>query len=370
MSKFKFREDYVKTNFWQGLIGSHAQFPLERRIFHSIAIGITVLLSVYVPYNLVAGLLVASLSALVIALFFSHQYYYSRFHNKPHNNRVFGLVGVVVLGFNYFTNSGIHGSTDIIWPAYLLLVFAITPYQQHLTWLVIYLLCFIILHIIEFQYPALVQHPFSAGKGQFLDRITAFPIPVVGIYIIMTFIRRNYDKEKKITEEKTLVAEISKAQLLVQKDKLEEINIEKNKLMSIISHDLRTPLINIQNYLNLLVESGIESDERPKLEQGLLKSTNSAMEMLSNLLHWSKSQMTGANVQLREVNLLNCLQNTLDIEHIHASKKDILLKYNIATHLTLIADADMLQLVVRNLINNAIKFTPKGGSVGLYVKQI
>ncbi len=354
-----------KNVFWFELIGSPSIFPLESRIFHSISIGLIVLAGLYIPYNLYAGLYIASLSAFLIALFFSYQYYYSRFHGKQHSSTVFGLTGILIFGVNYFANSGINGSTDLIWPAYLLLVFAISPYQQHIRWLITYLLCFLVLHTIEYYYPFLVKYPFSVGKGQFIDRVTAFPIPVVAIYIIIRFIRKSYDKERKAAEEKTIAVEISKEQILVQKDELEQRNIEKNKLMSIISHDLRTPLMNIQNYLELLNKDEIDRTERPVLEKALLNSTNNAMEMLSNLLHWSKSQMEGHYVHLLEVNLLTVLLGTLEMEKMHALKKDISFNYYIPPQLIVIADVDMLQLVVRNLISNAVKFTPYGGLINI-----
>ena len=229
----------------------------------------------------------------------------------------------------------------------------------------IYLFCFFILHALEFYYPSLVQYPFTAGKGQFLDRVTAFPLPVVAIYIAIRFIRRSHDKARSAAEEKTIAVETSNAQILLQKDQLESSNIEKNKLMSIISHDLRTPLMNVQSYLEMLNENELETAERQHLEQALLKSTNNAMDMLSNLLHWTKSQMEGANVHLLEVKLLTVLQSTLEIEKVHALKKDISLSYTIPADLTVSADVDMLQLVVRNLISNAIKFTPVGGVIAV-----
>ena len=354
-----------KNASWFELIGSPSMFPLESRIFHSISIGLIALSAIYVPYNLYEGLYIGSISAFVIGSFFFYQYYYSRFHGKQHSNTLFGLTGIFIFGVNYFSNSGINGSTDLIWPAYLLLVFAISPYQQHIKWLIVYLLCFLVLHMIEYYYPSLVKYPFSVGRGQFIDRVTAFPIPVIAIYIIIKFIRQSYDKERKTAEEKTIAIEESKEQILLQKDQLEQSNIEKNKLMSIISHDLRTPLINIQNYLELLNENALDSTERSVLEKALLKSTNNAVEMLSNLLHWSKSQMEGPSVHLLEVNLITVLLGTLEMEKVHASKKDISLNYRISPQLNVFADVDMLQLIVRNLISNAVKFTPQGGQINV-----
>jgi two-component system sensor histidine kinase/response regulator len=370
MPKYKFTVNsntiLKKINdLWFKLIGSSPAFSLESRIFHSISIGLIILAAFYIPYNFFAGLYVASVSCVVISVFFFIQYYNSRFHGKEHSNTAFALTGIFIFSINYFSNSGINGSTDLIWPAYLLLLLAISPYRQHVMWVTVYLLSFLILHLIEYRYPFLVKYPFKAGRGQFIDRVTAFPIPVVGIYIIIKYIRKSYDKERITVEEKAATIEVRNEQILLQKDQLEQSNTEKNKLMSIISHDLRAPLINIQSYLEMLNENELDSLERPMLEKELLTATNHTMEMLSNLLYWSKSQMEGAIVNLVELNLLSVLKSTLEIEKLLAAKKGISLNYHIDHHIIVAADIDMLQLVVRNLINNAIKFTPQGGIINI-----
>jgi two-component system sensor histidine kinase/response regulator len=352
-----------KNTFWAELIGTAAMFTLERRIFHSISLCIVILVALYCPYNLYAGLYAASITAFIVGSFFTYQYFNSRYLGRKHSSLAFGLFGVLLFGTNYFLNSGINGSTDLIWPVYLLLVLTISPYKQHFKWIIFYLLCFLAIHWVEYQFPSLIKYPFNAGKGQFLDRITAFPIPVIVIYIIITFLRNSYDKEQKATEEKTLAVEISKELISKQKDQLEKGNFEKNRLISIISHDLRTPLINIQNYFELMKQFELENEERKELEAGLLNTTNSAMEMLSNLLNWSKTQMDGSIVHLTEVNLLNVLSSTLEMERINASKKNISLQFQIPSDIIVIADIDMLKLIVRNLISNALKFTKKGGWV-------
>ena len=353
------------NDFWFTLVGRSSAFSLESRIFHSITVCLILLACFYIPYNLFAGLYVSAISCLFLSAVFFFQYYFSRYHGKIHSTTLFALTGILLFSVNYFSNSGIDGSTDLIWPAYLLLVFAISPYRQHIIWLIVYLLAFLLLHFIAYQYPQLIKYPFSVGKGQFIDRVTAFPLPVIAIFVIINFIRRSYDKEKITVEEKAAAIEVQNEQILAQKKQLEQSNAEKDKLMSIISHDFRAPLVNIQNYLELLNEHDLESQERPALEKNLLTATNSTMGMLTNLLYWSRSQMEGPSVHLAEINVLSVLQSTLDMEKMLASKKDISLNYHIESQITVIADTDMLQLVVRNLVSNAIKFTPPGGIINI-----
>ncbi|SDE34661.1 Signal transduction histidine kinase [Mucilaginibacter pineti] len=358
------------NDLWFRLIGSPSMFSLESRIFHSISVGLIILGAVYVPYNFFEGLYIGSVSSFLIAVFFSYQYYNSRFYGRKHSSVLFGLTGIFIFSVNYFANSGINGSTDLIWPAYLLLVFAISPYRQHIAWLIAYIICFLVLHIVAYQYPLLVKYPFSAGKGELIDRVTAFPIPVIAIYIIIRFIRKSYDKEKVTVEEKALAIEVRNEQILLQKNQLEQSDAEKNKLLSIISHDLRAPLIQIQYYLELLNENEVDSLARPALERDLLAATNNTMDMLSNLLHWSKSQMEGPAVNLLSLNLFSAIKSTLEMGKIQAEKKHISFNYHIEPQVMVVADTDMLQLVVRNLISNAIKFTSDGGVINILTQLV
>lgn len=353
---------------WHWLIGSAAVFSLEARVFHSITIGLLLLVTVYAPYNLFGGLYIAAISALAVAGFLYFQYYNSRFRRKAHNNTLFALTGIVIFSVNYFSNSGIDGSTDLIWPSYLLLLLTISPYRQHLLWIAVYIMVFLIVHVIEYYFPSLVRHPFDLGRGKFIDRITAFPMPVIGTAIIIIFIRRSYDKERAATEEKALTIELRNEEILQQKQLLEQSNAEKNKLLSIISHDMRAPFTHIQGYLHLLNQVAIDNPKRRELEKELLSATDQTIEMLSNLLYWSLSQMEGVAVDLAETNLLAILKTTLEIEKTLAARKHIDLQYEIDPDIVVVADANMLQLVIRNIVNNAIKFTPQGGSINIHAQ--
>ncbi|MBL4676015.1 MAG: HAMP domain-containing histidine kinase [Mucilaginibacter sp.] len=314
---------------WRTLIGQNTDFSLESRVFHSISLGMIMLTAVYVPYNLYAGLNIAALSCIIIGGFFFYQYYFSRFKSVPYRSFLFGLLGLIILPINYFINAGISGSTDLIWPAFLLLLLTICPKRYHITWVVTYLTVFVIVHLIEYQYPQLVQYPFHYGKGQFIDRITAFPMPVVGMAIVVGLFRRSYDHEKA---------------------KVEQRDAEKSRLLSILAHDFRAPLIQISHYLELLNEPSLLPADRSSMEQKLREANDQTLHLVTNLLHWSRSQLEGTSVNLVKLPLSDTLKNPMAITAVLAAHKNIGFTQNIDPNTNVSGDADMLQLVVRNVL--------------------
>lgn len=329
---------------WHFLIGSPVEFTLEARIFHSITLGAALLMLVYVPYNLFGGLYSAAASCVIFGGIFFYEYYRSRFLLQAHRSLLFGLSGLLLLSFNYFANAGIAGSTDLIWPVYLLFLLAICPYRHMVAWVIIYLVVFGLVHVAEHQYPQLVQYPFRAGNGQFTDRITAFPIPVISIAIVIGLFRRNYDKERGI---------------VAQRDR------EKSRLLSILSHDLRAPFIQIQQYFELLGDNTLSQTERVGIEQALKHKNDQALDLVTNLLYWSRSQLDGFSMRLTPLPLGATLRSTLELASGLSSGKRIAFETEIHPEIRVVADADMLQVVVRNLLQNAIKFTAPGGAISL-----
>ena len=151
----------------------------------------------------------------------------------------------------------------------------------------------------------------------------------------------------------------------LQSDELLAMNKLKDRLFSIISHDLRGPLINLNDIIKMLNEGMITEEEFKSFVPQLSKNIGYTTGLLENLLFWSKSQLQGEVVKpvyfnLKEVsvNILHLFENTIH-------EKDILIENNIQLTCKVYADKDMIQLVVRNLISNAVKFSKRGGSIKL-----
>ena len=130
-----------------------------------------------------------------------------------------------------------------------------------------------------------------------------------------------------------------------------------------MAHDLRSPLNSIQSFLEISMEVEIEEDEKRTINSSLLKETKYTGQMLINLLSWSKTQMEGVNVRLIRLDLAKVLDPTLLLQTSLAEEKGLVLNNRIQQNIQVIADSDMMELIIRNLINNAIKFTPPGGEI-------
>lgn len=285
---------------------------------------------------------VGSLSCAVLCTIIGYEYYRSRFLHHAHRSFLFGVCGLIILSVNYFANAGLQGSTDLIWPVYLLLLLTICPYRYMLAWVAVYLAVFGLIHVAEYRYPQLVHYPFWPGHGQFTDRITAFPIPVIGIAIVIGVFRRNYDRERTA---------------VMQRD------AEKSRLLSILSHDLRAPFIQVRQYLELIEDPTLNNAEREQIKQTLHQTNDQTLDLVTNLLYWSRTQLQGATVHLSSLPLIQTLENTIAIARSLAMQKGIEINQQTDAEIWVTADADMLQLVVRNLLQNAVKFTPPGGTV-------
>lgn len=150
--------------------------------------------------------------------------------------------------------------------------------------------------------------------------------------------------------------------------KLTELNQLKDKLFSIISHDLRNPLATMQSTLKLITEhhNKLDEAERDKLQSEAQISLNNLNQLLYNLLQWSRSQMNLMQFKPEKLNLHNLLENCLQVVRLNAHTKNIRIHIVAGNDLYAFADRDMLEFIVRNLLNNAIKFSYRDSDV--YVK--
>jgi two-component system sensor histidine kinase/response regulator len=332
--------------------GPRDQFPLTVRIFHSVLAISLAALFYNIPLNLIVGLPVIALASAVTLVLVAFLFYFSRYRNATGRARIiFCLTGTFLFLINFFLNSGIDGPTSYFFIMMLVIMVAIVPVNQYWYWVGSNVLLVYGLHLVQYLHPDWVPDSYPAKADRFIDINSAYTTVVVIILACFYIIRRRYDAER-------LEAQQNAARLL-------ELDAEKNKLFSIISHDLRSPLSLVQNYLEILAEYDLSDTERKEIKTQLLQSTRGTLDMLNNVLHWSKAQMDGAKIEKRVLVLEELIKPQLVLFQAIASRKSIRLESSFASDATVFGNADMVQLISRNLLNNAIKFTAPGGHIAI-----
>lgn len=342
---------------WRYVTGNPAEFSLEERSFNGICILSLAILLFLLPFNAILGLWkVCSMMGLLIAadVFF---YYQARIRHRYTLTIVgYAVVSYATLATNYFFNSGSLGPTLFLFFLTFQLLIAFSKRHLHIIWFICHLLVAAALLVVELWFPSWVPDTYTNKAGRFTDLVSSYLIILVCMYLITIYLRNNYNKERKVAEERA-------GRISEQNRQLEQMNVQKSKLFSIMAHDLRGPFHSITQVVDMLDNKSLSQEDQDLFIRHLKEFTTSTSDMLGNLLSWSYSQMQGVKVHLENIPVKKVVDVVLYVQRNLATKKDISIYIDVEETHGVLADYNMLEIVIRNLVNNAIKFTPKGGSI-------
>ncbi len=148
-----------------------------------------------------------------------------------------------------------------------------------------------------------------------------------------------------------------------QTRKMEELNDMKDKLLSIISHDLRGPLASLKQLLDMIAQNMITEQEFYGLLPKLTRNFQYTTDLLDNLLYWSKNQMHGLKIEPERFDPAEIVRKNIDLLDMAAAGKKVIMRMELQTQACVYADRSMTDLVVRNVLSNAIKFSYRGGNI-------
>lgn len=212
-------------------------------------------------------------------------------------------------------------------------------------------------------------------KNEQLQRerqIRNYLLVLVGLLLIsgsifMYFFSRN----------RRMSADLSKhyAELEIQKQELSRLNNVKDRFFSIISHDLRNNLTTVKLYFDLISNPGYVATDHSNMTRDIAASVENNIDLLENLLVWASAEIKGIALKAEELNLNNLVEQNIGLLRSSAQAKQISLVNLTDEKDHAYADRNMINLVLRNLISNAIKFTRPHGEVtisseleGLFLK--
>lgn len=142
---------------------------------------------------------------------------------------------------------------------------------------------------------------------------------------------------------------------------LHESNKVKDKLFSVLAHDLRAPFASVIDLLYLLDDDDIDDFEKSRLIKKLTAASNVSLETLNMLLKWGEMQIKGVRLNSMIVQPKPIISRVLGLVAVSADKKDIEVKDNVSDAIAIMVDPNHFEFVVRNLLSNAVKFTAPGG---------
>ncbi|MEM6755381.1 MAG: HAMP domain-containing sensor histidine kinase, partial [Cyanobacteria bacterium P01_C01_bin.38] len=191
---------------------------------------------------------------------------------------------------------------------------------------------------------------------EFIRNVLVVILAFTGILLFTLY--RNSVKRRKANEK--LIAH--QAEIEAKRKELESLLSMKDKFFSIVSHDLRSPINGLVGILDLLDEGHISQEELVKVTSSLKQRLDGTRKMLDNLLDWALVEMNEITLQWDEVNLMKSVDDNLSFFK-EINEKGITFKNQIKKGLKVKADPNMLDLILRNLIANSIKFMDEKGEV-------
>jgi len=141
-----------------------------------------------------------------------------------------------------------------------------------------------------------------------------------------------------------------------QAEELQKLNQLKDRIFSIMAHDLRGPLLNLAEVLKMTSDNTISAEEFKFLSPTLTNDISYTTDLLENILHWSRSQLKGYSINQTPFDLKRLISTEVNYHQKAASAKNIKITQFVTDPILAYADLLMMQMVIRNLLNNAIKF--------------
>ena len=221
----------------------------------------------------------------------------------------------------------------------------------------------IILGVYEFWHPEAVL-PYKDNASRLTDLIFSASLAILFSFVIVKVVFNRYLERERVLQE-NLVLEEKNRYITENMIHLRDINSQKDKFFSIVSHDLRAPFSGFLGLSDILRTEAdtLSKEEIKELSVAMHTSATSIYTLLDELLQWSMSQMGKIAFKPQQLKLSELIDNTVFFLKKEAEKKSIQMKIEVENEITFTGDMNMIISLIRNLVINAIKFSYPGGKI-------
>lgn len=199
----------------------------------------------------------------------------------------------------------------------------------------------------------------------FFNQLLAILFIFYGLFLIK---KENTDYQLSILQQKEKIA-VNGRLLERQTEELTELNALKNKLFSVIAHDLKAPMYALRNLFRNMQQYDLPASEIKGMVPEVVNDLNYTTSLMENLLQWARSQMQSDAVKPQLIDISGQMDEVAKLLRLQAEAKKIKIVLESEPSTCVFADKDMIDLVLRNFLSNAIKFTPTSGTISLGVRK-
>ncbi|MBK1438472.1 HAMP domain-containing histidine kinase [Parapedobacter sp. ISTM3] len=353
---------------WQELVGKPGMLPNENRSFNVVSLFMIALVGILIPLNFYLGLPVLAIVLIVTEIMLITMFGLSRYRGLHRTGlHVYAGYSYLLVIFTYFYNDGSAGPALYFFLLTYQLLIAFTSSRLQWVWTILHFLLPVSLLAMEYVNPSVIYNGYDSRGARFADLMTSIPIIVICTFVAASYFRKRYECERAAAEEHAKHIEQQNERIRLQNELLTAANREKVELISILGHDLRNPMNAIIGTLEILTKEELPPDVTKKLKEDLLMAAHNTSDLLNNVLAWVSGQIKGIHPLLTWVEPCSVIERILAVQRYMAEKKGIAIQLSIEKGIKVISDAEMLEVIIRNLISNALKFTPQNGTITLSV---
>ncbi|WP_430931322.1 sensor histidine kinase [Saccharicrinis sp. 156] len=333
------------------LIGNKESFNLENRIYISTCLVGAVAGILALIWDTKPGFSIIPNVAVVIGVVtYGVLYYLSRF-KKIFNSFIFFFTTLGFLSVLWVLNEGLTGSIPALYIVFTSIFIGISKTKYQLLLLTVTIANFALLIILENQYYDELIIPYPNVEAKESGLLFGYVAAIIAVFLMTSFLKNTYEKEKK--------------KMINENFELQRQNSSKDLFFNIMAHDLRIPFNGILGATELMCNksSNLTLEEMREFAGLINKSSVNAFELLESLLEWGKIQQGKMNLNPQTINLKDMTIKSVNFFKEECSNKDIKISTLVPGDIDIFADIHIFQTIQRNLINNAIKFTPQGGEI-------
>jgi two-component system, sensor histidine kinase and response regulator len=270
-------------------------------------------------------------------------YYYARFKNK-YSPFILITINLFALSILFITNGGLTGSIPVLYIFALASFISITDHKYHKIVLLATIGNLVLLIVLEYFFFRNLVIKYNSLQAKELDLTFSYFSTLIGSFFLLSYFKNSIIKKN---------------------NELQKQNESKDLLFDIISHDLRGPINNILGLSEVMVDQikELKVEELQKFSKLINLESKKNYELLDSLLEWGKINMDRIQIDKAALNIYQIVNEIAQFFEEMCRKKEVALNISIPEDIYVYSDKVALKTIFRNLISNAIKFTPKGGEV-------